>query len=65
MRKNLREIGDLFFAWLKRVVDAQSFFFLCGITSLWYGIFQWSPPASFVAVGSIVVVLTTWGVFKR
>jgi len=65
MRENLRDIGNLFFAWLKRSIDAQSAFFLLGLGALWWGIFQISPPASFIAVGSIIVVLSTWGVFKR
>lgn len=65
MRENLKDIANLFCAWLKRAFDVQSAFFLLGLGALWWGIFQMSPPASFIAVGAIIVVLSTWGVFKR
>ena len=65
MRENLKQIGDLFFAWLKRAIDAQSAFFLAGMAMLWYGIHRVSEPAAFIAIGLIIVVLSTWGVFKR
>ena len=49
---------------LRQALSLDGVVFTFAIASMGYGIGLISVPAAFIIVGSLFVILTTWGLFK-
>lgn len=60
MRANLHKILSSLFSWF----DFQDVVFIAAAGAVGYGVWQYSPAAAFITIGSLFLVLTTFGRFK-